>query len=209
MRRLNRVLAIGLVVTVVLLLSAPLTALANTTSPDTFGTLGWSAQQASGSSGARELYAGGSNPGVVYHYVGGTEWEAISPTGALPPEESGSVSYSIESPHPYANYYDNTWTVSPAEASGAASIRVHFTYVRTESYYDHLYVKDSDGGVVNNYSGNYTDVWSSWVPGDQLTIQLVTDYSVVRDGFVVDRVEWSTDEPRVPLGYAVLDLVEY
>ncbi|MBL7119282.1 MAG: hypothetical protein ISS53_01205 [Dehalococcoidia bacterium] len=212
MRRLNRVLAIGLVVIVVLLLSAPLAALANTTSSDTLGTVDRSTRQGSSSSVARELYAGSSNPGVVYHYVGGTEWEAISPTGALPLEESGSLSYGIESPHPYPNYYNNTWTVSPAgipEASGAASIRVHFTYIRTESYYDHLYVKDGAGNTLNDYSGNYTDAWSNWVTGDELRIQLVTDYSVVSDGFIVDRVEWSTDEPRVPLGYAVLDLVEY
>jgi|GEM_PF-1195747 len=216
MRRLNRVLAIGLVVIVVLLLSAPLAALANMISSDTLGTVDRSTRQGSSSNVARELYAGSSNPGVVYHYVGGTEWEAISPTGALPLEEVTSESPNLvdpegayptnESPHPYTNNFDNTWAQT---CTGAASIRVHFTYIRTESSYDHLYVKDGAGVVVNDYTGNYTDVWSSWVPGDTIQIRLSSDYSIVSDGFVVDRLEWSTDEPRVPLGYAVLDLVEY
>lgn len=142
------------------------------------------------------VYAGTSNPGIVYQYAGGNNWEPISPTSS--PEV-----VNIESPHPYPNDYNNTWTET---RSGAAAIRVHFTYIRTESDYDYVYVKDSGGNIINDYSGSYTDEWSDWVLGDTIKIQLISDYSVVDDGFVIDRLEWASE---IPLGYAVLDLKEY
>lgn len=142
------------------------------------------------------LYAGTSHPGVVYKYVGGTQWEAIS----LAPI---SESLNIESPHPYPNYYDNTWTETRSEAR---MVRVHFAYIRTESGYDYVYVKDSAGNIIDSYSGHYTDVWTEWIFDNTIQIQLTSDYSVVDDGFVVDRLEWST---QGHLGYAVLSLIEY
>ena len=152
------------------------------------------------------LYAGGSNTGVVYSYAGDKDWEAISPTCESPPEDIVSESISIESPHPYPNNYNNTWT---EVRLGAAAIRVHFSYIQTESYCDHVYIRDSDGNIINDYSGYYADVWSSWVFGNTIKIQLTSDYSVVREGFVIDRLEWSTTQPQMPLGYAVLCLVDY
>lgn len=83
------------------------------------------------------LYAGTANPGVVYKYEGGTQWNPISPTGE--PEDVISESINIESLHPYPNDYDNTWTIT---RSGVAVMRVHFSYIRTESYCDYVYIKD-------------------------------------------------------------------
>jgi len=142
------------------------------------------------------LYAGTSNPGIVYQYTGGTNWIPISPTPY-------TKVVNIESPHPYSDDYDNTWIETQ---SGAAAMRVHFTYVRTERNYDYVYVKEDNENIVDDYSGSYTDEWSDWVLGDTIKIQLVSDYSVVDDGFVIDKLEWTSD---TPLDYAVLDLKEY
>jgi len=145
------------------------------------------------------LYAGTSNPGAVYKYAGGTEWDPISP---IPTSES----INIESPHPYSNDYNNTWIIT---RSGAVVMRIHFSYIRTESGYDYVYIKDGNGNIINTYSGDYTDIWTDWVFDDTLQIQLVSDGSVVDDGFVADQLEWSTEQPQAPLGWAVLSLVEY
>jgi len=84
------------------------------------------------------LYAGTANPGVVYKYEGGTQWNPISPTGE--PEDVISESINIESLHPYPNDYDNAWTIT---RSGVAVMRAHFSYIRTESYCDYVYIKDT------------------------------------------------------------------
>jgi len=153
-----------------------------------------------------DIYAGTSNPGVVYKYAGATEWDPISPTEELPPEDIVAEFINIENPHPYPNNYNNTWTLI---RSGAVVMRIHFSYIRTESGYDYVYIKDGDGNIINTYSGDYTDIWTDWVFDDTLQIQLVSDGSVIDDGFVADQLEWSTEQPQAPLGWAVLSLVEY
>jgi len=48
--------------------------------------------------------------------------------------ESPVMEYSLDSPHPYQDYYDNTWTIRPNP--GAGEIRVHFDYIETEDSCD-------------------------------------------------------------------------
>lgn len=143
-----------------------------------------------------ELYIGTSNPGVVYKYIGEGRWEPISPA----PIQN---LINIQSPHPYPNNYNNTWRIN---FSGALMVRIHFVYIDSEGGYDYIYVKDRNGNVVNTYSGNHTDIWTDWIEGDTVLIQLVSDSSVNGNGFIIDKAEYAT-EPF--LGYAVLSLVEY
>ncbi len=92
----------------------------------------------------------------------------------------------VESPHPYSDGYDHTWTVQRA---GATRMRVHFAYVDTEPCCDAVQVIDGLGTVVGEYRGYALPAfWSEWVVGDTLQIRLFTDYSVTADGFVVDQV---------------------
>jgi transposase-like protein len=99
----------------------------------------------------------------------------------------------IESPHPYPGDYDYTWIVT---RQNATKIRVHFNYISTEYNYDHVYIKDNEGHVSATYSGIYDHMWSAWVSGDTLKVQLDSDVSGVGDGFVIDGVEWEGNSAK-------------
>lgn len=94
-------------------------------------------------------------------------------------------SYSLESAHPYANSFDYTWNITKP---GYASIAVHFVNIGLEYGFDSLYVRNSTGGVVEEYTGYYEDEWSLSVPGETVLINLVTDSSITEYGFRIDQV---------------------
>ncbi len=96
-------------------------------------------------------------------------------------------SYVVESFHPYANNYKNTWTISE---SGVSEIRLHFTKRELE-YPDELKVLDKDGNRLETYTyhDNREDVWSEWYTGDTLKLELETDSSETAYGFAVDKIE--------------------
>jgi len=142
---------------------------------------------------------GTSNPATVYKYTRETGWEAM-----IPAIRSGNI--SLESPHPYPNNYDNIWEIY---YPNAAMIRVHFAYIRTESSYDYVYVRSSDGTIVNIYSGQYENVWSNWISGNIIFIQLISDYSITYEGFSIDKLEWTSSSLSITQEFAVLSLVEY
>jgi MYXO-CTERM domain-containing protein len=92
----------------------------------------------------------------------------------------------VECPHPYTNYFDQTWTLS---RPGATRIRVHFEYVDVEPNYDYVYLMDAADQVIETYNSyNMPPFWSAWVTGDTLRVRLRTDVSVTARGFVVDQV---------------------
>jgi hypothetical protein len=93
-----------------------------------------------------------------------------------------------ESPHPYPNNYNNTWTLTNPD-SNAASTRVHFSRIETESGWDYVYVRDANNNQINRFDGTRSDVWSSAVPGRAVKVQLTSDGSITAWGFCVDRIE--------------------
>jgi hypothetical protein len=97
-------------------------------------------------------------------------------------------SWEIESPHPYANYADTYWSYS---APGADMMRVHFTRISTEDGYDAVFLGDNNERVYyyDLFTGSYTDVWSFWMPVDDVYVNLYSDYSFTDWGFAVDEVE--------------------
>jgi|WetSurMetagenome_2_1015567.scaffolds.fasta_scaffold06460_2 hypothetical protein len=97
---------------------------------------------------------------------------------------------TLESPHPYPNRCIGNWTISPP---GAAQLRIHFNYIRTERNYDRVYINDGTGNQIINYTGNFTDLWSPWVTGGSLRIRLLSDTSNTGDGFVADCFEQSNE----------------
>jgi len=95
-----------------------------------------------------------------------------------------SETYNLESPHPYPENYNNTWTISK---TGAKSIRVHFSSIDVEANYD--YVKTSAG---DNFSGSYPQgTWSNWLTGSSINVTLTSDSSVSGTGFYIDRIEYT------------------
>jgi len=94
-----------------------------------------------------------------------------------------------ESPHPYADNYNNTWTLTNPDTN-ATSTRIHFSRLETESGWDYVYVRDGNNNQINSFTGNYSSgVWSGTVPGRTVKVQLTSDGSVTAWGFCVDRIE--------------------
>ncbi|MFD0677376.1 MULTISPECIES: fibronectin type III domain-containing protein [unclassified Paenibacillus] len=97
--------------------------------------------------------------------------------------DTGTITESvlIESPHNYPNSYNNTWYI----AKPGAKIRVHFSYVETESGFD--YVTTSSG---NRWSGFYSGLWSNWSTTGSITVNLTSDNTKSYRGFVIDQIEY-------------------
>lgn len=89
---------------------------------------------------------------------------------------------NIQSAHPYANNFNNTWSLTKTNAAG---VRVHFSQIGTEQCCDRVFTSAGD-----QWKGTYTDVWSDWVPGNTITIGLQSDSSVTGYGFYVDKSEY-------------------
>ncbi|MFX0007068.1 MAG: caspase family protein, partial [Candidatus Hermodarchaeota archaeon] len=103
--------------------------------------------------------------------------------------------YDVDSPHPYSNYYDHTWSIYHPNA---AYMRVYFDHFDTEGNYDWVYLGDSDivyDYVYEGYSGYSNGFWSGWIPllsDNKIYIRMITDYSVTKWGFSIDRYEVMT-----------------
>ena len=94
---------------------------------------------------------------------------------------------SIESDHPYANNFDHTWTI---HKPGASKIKVHFPLIDVEYYFDWIEVSGDYSEEDLILTGYYTNYWTPEIEGDTAYISLVTDYSVRRWGFKVDKVSY-------------------
>jgi hypothetical protein len=105
---------------------------------------------------------------------------------------TSSANVLAESPHPYPNDYDQTWTISQA---GAGQIRVHFTQLDVESNWDYVYIYDGNNNLITTYTGSYRNLWTDNVTGDTVRVRLVSDYSVTGYGFTIDRKETGTAPP--------------
>jgi Proprotein convertase P-domain len=106
---------------------------------------------------------------------------------------------NIESDHPYANEFSNTWTAS---WSGATKFKVHFQQYDMENNYDYITYSGriEDGSV--RVTGADQDVWSQEFDGDTFNINMATDYSVTKYGFNVDQV---SIYHQLPLGACNVD----
>jgi hypothetical protein len=116
-----------------------------------------------------------------------------------------TVDQVVESPHPYPEDSNLSWTVSaPANAE---QIRVHFSKVHLEAGSDYLYLSDTDGSVYQTLSGSTAsyDFWSAWFPGNTVKLRLSTDFALNRYGFRIDRLEVVV--PGLPLRYTVVELL--
>jgi len=97
-----------------------------------------------------------------------------------------------ESPHPYANGYDNTWTYTVAGSPSAIDVTFS-SKTRTETCCDRIYIMDGDGFDIEGspFAGDSLAGRTITVPGDTVQIRLTTDYSVTYYGFRVTSIEAS------------------
>ncbi|MBW9158417.1 MULTISPECIES: M4 family metallopeptidase [Clostridium] len=97
---------------------------------------------------------------------------------------------TADSPHNYANNYNNTYTYAKA---GAQKVSVHFSRLETEAGYDFVNIKDKNNNVISKYDGTKSGFWAQ-VDGDTINVNLVTDASVTAYGYTIDQVGYYSDK---------------
>ena len=123
--------------------------------------------------------------GVVNAYYAVTN--QVAPIDPNDPANWETVDYSLSSPHPYEKDFDQTWEVS---LEGAKMISVHFSRFETENKFDKVYIMDADGKVLSEMSGNNDGAFSVAVSGSSMSIRLVSDSSVNKYGFDIDKIAY-------------------
>ncbi len=103
----------------------------------------------------------------------------------------------VDSHHPYANDEDHSWTVEAPWC--ATQVRLHFASFDLEYSYDNLYLVDAGGRTHGRYTGSKAPFSTIALPGNAVTVRLITDYSVVADGFVADRLDYHVPPLRCPM----------
>lgn len=117
---------------------------------------------------------------------------------------TGSFDQLIESEHPYFDDFNGTWSLNgPA---GTIRMRVHFTLLELEEGCDYLYLKDKSGNIIQQFDLNpgVSDFWSDWIQGDQINLNLTTDYSAGFYGFTIDKYE--VQQANNPMSGATITL---
>ncbi|MEV0289122.1 M4 family metallopeptidase [Kribbella sp. NPDC050820] len=91
----------------------------------------------------------------------------------------------FESPHPYGNNGDCTWTYD----NGTAGFAFHFSLLDTEKDFDFVTVLDGNGNELISYTGLFRrGATSPCIDTPTGSVRLTTDGSVVAQGFIVDAV---------------------
>ena len=104
-----------------------------------------------------------------------------------------TVSWAQNTPHNYQNNKVYTYTYS---YPGASQVAVHFNRITTEANYDFVRIKNGSGTTLYTVHGNVitngtgsafgrTDGWAI-IPGNTITVELTTDYSVTKWGLRTD-----------------------
>lgn len=126
---------------------------------------------------------------------------AASISGTLLKALGGVTAYEVESPHSYQNNTDIRYTITGP--SGASHIRAHFDEVDLQNGLDHVYIEDGNGTLYQDITGNKTDYWSQWVPGNVLVLHLITDATGVDYGFRMDGYETDLLTEPAPAGITI------
>ena len=105
----------------------------------------------------------------------------------------GNVSAEVlaESPHPYANNYDHTWSITDPTAT---QMRIHFQNITLAGGSDRIRLYDGHSGLPVTYwsTDNGNDIWSEWFTTNTIDVQLTTDSGSTAYGFLVDQKEVRT-----------------
>jgi bacillolysin len=120
-------------------------------------------------------------------------WAAVglhsgcTPATPPPPPCVGDPDAQIpfESPHPYGNNGDCTWTYD----NGSAGFKFHFSLLDTEKNFDYVIVYDGNGTELIRYTGlDRNGATSPCITTQTGSVRLLTDPAVTAQGFIVDAV---------------------
>ncbi|HEX2176690.1 MAG TPA: M4 family metallopeptidase [Nocardioidaceae bacterium] len=140
---------------------------------------------------ATVAFAGPDGPSI------GDAWAAVGVHGGCEPGSpppapcvgDDAATVPFESPHPYGNNGDCTWTYH----HGVPGFAFRFSLLDTEKDYDFVYVRDGSGSVLARYHGDAVKgkkgLTTPCIPTSTGSVQLVTDEAVTAQGFTVDAVE--------------------
>ncbi len=111
-------------------------------------------------------------------------------TPATPPpppcESDPNATIPFESPHPYGNNGDCTWTYD----NGTAGFKFHFSLLDTEKNFDYVIVYDGNGTELARYTGlQHHAISSPCITTQTGSVRLTSDQSVTAQGFIVDAAE--------------------
>lgn len=98
----------------------------------------------------------------------------------------------VASDHPYGHDQERQWVV---DRPGAERIKIHFSRIEVEAYYDWLTVYGEQEESALYLDGEHDDLWTPVFEGDTIILTLVTDYSVALWGFRADAVSYYEQLP--------------
>ncbi len=131
--------------------------------------------------------AGGSRKSINAAWAAVGVKQGCAPAVPPPPPcvSDASAQIPFESPHPYGNNGDCTWTFD----NGQAGFTFHFDQLETEAGYDYVIIYDAAGKELARYDGPHPLGQTSPCIGTSVgSVRLVTDAAVVDQGFHVDSV---------------------
>jgi bacillolysin len=109
--------------------------------------------------------------------------------GTPPPPpcvSNANATIPFESPHPYGNNGDCTWTYD----NGSPGFAFHFSLLDTEAGFDFVSVTDANGNVLGRYDGTHRrGLTTPCIPTSSGSVRLTTDGGVTAQGFTVDAVQ--------------------
>lgn len=109
--------------------------------------------------------------------------EGCAPAPPPPPCGDPTATIPFESEHPYRNGMDCTWTYD----HGSPGYALHFSLLDVERTFDFVVVTDASGTEVARYTGTFRrGVTTPCITTSVSNVRLLTDGSVVGEGFVVD-----------------------
>jgi len=101
--------------------------------------------------------------------------------------------------HPYQDSLDQTWTIINPNLN-AVSTKIHFDEIdlTCSQGCDWIYIRDNDGNLIQQISYDATDLWTDYVPGRIVKVQLVTTGSYTAWGFRIDDLAPRSESTPVP-----------
>lgn len=104
------------------------------------------------------------------------------------PKKWKSESIVLESEHPYQNNVKSV--VKQWSRKNAKFVRLHFNYVQTEAGFDKVVIKDGNGEIIDEISGEQKNFSSNYAEGENIVVEFLSDASGVGSGFVIDKIEY-------------------